>query len=143
MISFLKKYHKVLFGALLAYSLLSAVVLPSHVAAALPGEDPANPPKIANPIKYDNLGALLIAVAEEAAKVGFYIVVFFIIYSGFLFVKARGNEEELKSAKKTFLYTVIGAAILLGATILANVIEGTVKQLEGGRKNNTSETTTL
>ncbi len=144
MISFLKKHQRVFFATLLVCSLVFASTLPLYALAdEPPTPNPTDPPKLDNPIKYDDLGSLLIAVAEEAAKVGFYIVIFFIIYSGFLFVKARGNDKELESAKRTFLYTVIGAAILLGATVLANVIQGTVEQLKSDKKNTTSETITL
>src|SRR5690348_12361012 len=69
-----------------------------------PIDQPGAPTKIENPIGYDNLDALLFAVAEQVAKVGFYVIVIFIIWSGFLFVKAGGNEADLKKAKDTFLW---------------------------------------
>ena len=112
------------------------IALPVAVNATGPaggGGGGGNVPKIENPLKCagcNDLAGLLIAIVEEVAKVGFYLVVFFIIYSGFLFVAARGDTTKLGKAKATFLYTVIGAAILLGATILANVIQGTVNQLQ-------------
>ncbi len=62
-------------------------------------------------------------------KIGVPIVALFIIYSGFLFVWARGNPKALGEAKDTFLYTVLGAAILLGAWVLAQAIKGTVDAL--------------
>jgi hypothetical protein len=77
-----------------------------------------------------DLGALILKIVEGVAQIGYYVVVLFIIYSGFKFVKARGNDKELADAKQTFLFTVIGAAILLGATLLANVISGTVDELK-------------
>ncbi len=63
-------------------------------------------------------------------KIGVPIVALFIIYSGFLFVLARGKPAELTKAKDTFLYTVLGAAILLGAWVLAQAINGTVEALK-------------
>jgi hypothetical protein len=54
------------------------------------------------------------------------IIALAIIYSGFLFVAARGNAEELKKAKSTLVYTLIGAALLLGCLVIANAIKGTV-----------------
>jgi len=86
---------------------------------------------ICNPLGETNdLGALILKIVEGIAQVGYYVVVLFVIYSGFKFVAARGNDTKLKDAKQTFLYTVIGAAILLGATLLANVISGTVDELK-------------
>jgi beta-lactamase regulating signal transducer with metallopeptidase domain len=61
--------------------------------------------------------------------VGVPIVTLAIIYAGFLFVIARGNPEELTKAKKTLLYTLIGAALLLGSFIIAKAIQGTVVEL--------------
>lgn len=92
---------------------------------------------IGNPIKYNDLGQFIIAISEGIAQIGFYLVVIFIIFSGFLFVKARGNKADVEKAKETFFYTVIGAAILLGATVLANVISGTINQI----RSDGSETT--
>ncbi len=57
------------------------------------------------------------------------IVVFYIIYAGFLFVKSRGNQEELTIAKRALLHAVIGAAILLGALTIATAIQGTLCQI--------------
>lgn len=60
------------------------------------------------------------------------ILVLFTVYSGFLFVKARGNSDELKVAKQNFLYVVIGAAVVFGAWLIAKVIAGTVDQFALG-----------
>lgn len=54
------------------------------------------------------------------------IIVFFIIYAGFLYVTARGNSEAVSKAHRALLYAVIGGVIVLGATVLTSVIEGTV-----------------
>jgi hypothetical protein len=117
---------------IVVFAVALVMVAPGAVAFAKGGgtDDPGV--RLENPLKCadcDNLSGLLLAVAEEAGKIGFYIVVFFIIWSGFLFVSAQGNKTKLETAKKTFLYTIIGAAILLGAVVLANVIKGTVDQL--------------
>jgi len=72
---------------------------------------------------------LVIALLKIAISLGTWVAVFFIIYSGFLFIKARGNEKELETAKKTFLWTIIGTAILLGAYVIANAVSGTINQL--------------
>jgi hypothetical protein len=52
-----------------------------------------------------------------------------IIYCGFLFVKAIGKPEEIKKAKDALLYTVIGAAILLGAWTIAQLISDTIIEI--------------
>ena len=90
--------------------------------------------KIGNPFSKvgpdGNLGDLLYAILDNAViPLGGIIVVLMIIYSGFLFVTARGNEEQLKVAKRSFTYAAIGAAILLGAKAIAIAIQSTVNAL--------------
>jgi hypothetical protein len=52
-----------------------------------------------------------------------------IVYVGFLFVAAQGNEEKIRSARSALVWTVIGGLILLGAKAIALVIEQTVSTL--------------
>lgn len=61
----------------------------------------------------------------------FPIAVVFIVYSGFLFVSAQGNSEELAKAKRNFYWTVIGVGLLLGAWALAVLIKGTIDPILG------------
>lgn len=61
----------------------------------------------------------------------FPIAVVFIVYSGFLFVFAQGKPEELSKAKTNFFWTLVGVALLLGATALAALIKGTIDPILG------------
>jgi hypothetical protein len=84
---------------------------------------------IKNPITgADSLENLLKLFIDAIIRLGSVVVVFMIIYSGFLFVKASGNESELTKAKNTFLWTVIGAVILLGARAISELVKGTAAQ---------------
>ena len=60
-------------------------------------------------------------------------LVIMIVYSGFLFVTARktGSVSDLDKAKQTLKYTLIGAALILGAFVIANALQATVKDLLG------------
>jgi len=87
---------------------------------------------IVNPLGATNtntLPVLIQNVLKEVITIGIPIVALAIIYCGFLFVFARGNSEKLTSAKQSLLYTLIGAAILLGALAIAQMISGTVSAL--------------
>ena len=97
--------------------------------ADIPPGDASISIKFDNPIKANTIGEFVEKILEIVVTIGVPIVAIFIIYSGFLFVQARGNSEKLKEAKNTFLYTIIGAAILLGAWVLAQAIGGTIEQL--------------
>ncbi len=97
-------------------------------------DDPANKPigdvtPLQNPIRVNTIPEFVEAILGIVLTVGVPIVAFFIILSGFMFVVARGNAEKLESAKRTFLYTLIGAALLLGAWVIAQLIQGTVDAL--------------
>ena len=72
------------------------------------------------------LNAILKFVATELGPV---IVTLMLVYCGFLFVVAQGNDEKLRDARTALLWTVIGALILLGAAALQSVITATVNGL--------------
>lgn len=69
-------------------------------------------------------------VLQSVIYIGVPIVTLAIIYSGFLFVQAQGNEEQLTKAKKTLMYTLIGAALLLGSLVITDAIKGTVDEIK-------------
>ncbi|MCX6757578.1 MAG: pilin [Candidatus Nomurabacteria bacterium] len=120
-INFKKNFSKI---ALSIFSFL----LPIFTFAVDP---PANcePGKVCNPISTSTLDAFLRTILVGVIKIGIPVIVLAIVYSGFLFVSASGNSEKLKKAKDAFMYTIIGAAILLGAWALAQVISETVLAL--------------
>ena len=60
--------------------------------------------------------------ADLVTKIGLPIATVFLIYAGLLFVTARGNDEQLKKAKETFKWTIVGTAILVGASALATAV---------------------
>ena len=68
-------------------------------------------------------------ISNIVLPIGAVVSVFFLIYSGFLFVTAQGSEDKLKTAKTTLLYTIIGIAILLGALVISAAIKGTLCQI--------------
>jgi Na+-driven multidrug efflux pump len=77
----------------------------------------------------DTIPKVIEAVVKIVLIVGIPIIALSIIYTGFLFVEAQGNPEKITKAKKAFLYTVVGAALLLGAFVIANAIGATVKDI--------------
>ena len=88
--------------------------------------------KITNPLAskgYDTINDFIKAILQGAIKIGIPIIALAIIYSGFLFVSARGNSEKLSEAKNALLYTCLGAAILLGAWAIAQLISETILAL--------------
>ncbi len=125
MISFVKKILFPLFFTLLAFSGLFTL---AHAQAL---STYANPVQLLSgsgtPI--DNIPDFLLAVVDMVFLIGMPIIVIFLIYSGFLFVTAGDNEAQTTKAKHVFLWTMLGAAILMGAKVIAAAIESTVLSL--------------
>jgi hypothetical protein len=90
---------------------------------------PTNTTTIANPLHSQTITDLIKTILEGVVKIGMPIIVLAVIYCGFLFVYARGKPEAIKKAKDALLYTLIGAAILLGSWAIAQLIADTVKAL--------------
>lgn len=83
-----------------------------------------------NPIRYGSFMDFVQAILAVVLKIGIPVAAIFIIYSGFLFIKAQGNEAELTKAKSAFTYAIIGTAILLGSWLLAEGISATINSLK-------------
>lgn len=119
--NFIKRnWHKLV---LLSYAFFIPVV-------SLADSFPCGDGKLCNPLgETSSIPELIKKLLEGALKIGIPIIALAIIYSGFLFVFARGNSEKLGKAKETLMYTLIGAAILLGSLAIAEMIQSTVGAL--------------
>ena len=90
----------------------------SVLATGAPGQRVA----LQNPLNANTFGEFVDAIANIVIKIGGVLAVIFIIISGFLFVTARGNEEQLGKAKTSLTWTIVGTAVLLGASVIAKAI---------------------
>lgn len=127
---FMKKTHNV--HRFVYAAVLTLLISTPFFTHAVPTPPDPGPPGIDNPLSnISDIPTLITTIVDAVTTIGYYVVVIFIIYAGFLFVKARGDKGGLEEAKKTFLWTVVGAAVLLGASILSNVIKNTVTQVGG------------
>lgn len=68
-------------------------------------------------------------ILQIVIELGAIVVVFFIIFAGFKYVTAGGDEKKIKDAHSILLWTVVGAAIILGAQVLLTAITGTINEL--------------
>ncbi len=75
------------------------------------------------------LPGLLASILAFVVRIGAIVVVFMLVYVGFLFVTARGKEADITQARQALLWTVVGALILLGAQAIAIAIQATVQAL--------------
>lgn len=79
-----------------------------------------------NPITFTDIQDLLAAVLNVAIVISIPIVVFFLIYSGFLYVTARGNAEQVQQAGRSLLYGIIGGVIIVGSVAILAIMENLV-----------------
>ena len=122
------------FLGLAIFYVLYSVVFPLQSSVANFHEDVGTGPSdgLQNPLKFGNIPDFLEALLEIIIRIGFPFVVLAVIYTGFLFVSARGNEQKLTDAKNAFLWTVVGALIVLAAAAISQLISGTVDEITRG-----------
>lgn len=85
--------------------------------------------ELVNPLGVSSIAEFIALALRVMVMVALPIISLFIVYSGFLFVSAQGNEEKLNKAKMNLLYVIIGSILILGAWVIATMIGGTVTQL--------------
>jgi len=126
---FIHRIKKIRLSQIIFWVIINAVLLPFRVFADPPysGEGKGISSILTNPLNSSSFAELIESIAKLAAKIGIPIAALFIIYSGLLFVTARGNEKQLETAKASFTWAIIGTAILLGAWVIASAIEATIR----------------
>lgn len=94
----------------------------------------SGPTGLRNPVgdKAGSLPQLLDLALKAVVDIGAIFGVLAIVYCGFLFLQAQGNESKLEEAKTAFYWTVIGLAILLGASVLEAILTNTINGLKAG-----------
>lgn len=85
--------------------------------------------ELMNPLKSKTLVGFLLDLIDILILFAIPLIVLMIIYAGFLYVMARGNEEQVTKATRALTYAIIGGLLILGAKLLLEIIEGTVDQL--------------
>jgi hypothetical protein len=113
------KYLKALYVSLLLFA------LPVFAQTDASLQNPLNP-------SFSDIPKFIAGALKVMVTVALPIISLFIVYSGFLFLTAQGSDEKLSKAKTNFLYVIIGAILILGAWVIANLIGGTVTQLTSG-----------
>lgn len=75
------------------------------------------------------INTLIPALINALIQIGLVVIVLAFMWAGFKYVTAFGDETKIKDAHKIFKYTVIGAAVLLGARALSEILRGTVEAI--------------
>lgn len=124
----MQRAKNILVGSIILFLFLAPVMLFAQGATSTTC-DPMTSGKICNPITQTTINGFIKTILEGILKIGIPIIALAIIYSGFLFVTAQGNTEKLTKAKNALLFSIVGAALVLGAWALAQLISETVLSL--------------
>jgi hypothetical protein len=84
---------------------------------------------LVNPLKADSVEELFSIVLEAAKTILGMLLVLALLYCGWLFIDAQGNEEKLKKARNAFMWTIVGGIVILGISGIFQVIQGTLNEL--------------
>ena len=76
-----------------------------------------------------NFGELVLFAINSIIKIATPILFVSLVFLGFKYIKALGNEKELDEVKKWTKWFFVGAIIILGANPIFYFISDTVKQL--------------
>ncbi len=82
-----------------------------------------------NPLSVSTIGGAISLFMSVIIRIALPLIILFFIWSGLMFIFARGNPEKIKVAKNMFFYTVIGTLLILGAWVITNAIIGTVSSI--------------
>lgn len=85
---------------------------------------------VQNPLAAQSITDLFRAIIEVIMVFAVPVIVFFIIYAGFIYVTARGDTGKIQKAHMALLYAVIGGVIIIGANVLIDVVAGTVDSIK-------------
>lgn len=72
------------------------------------------------------LEEFILLLLEIIQLVLFPVLVVCIIYAGFLMITAGGDEAQITKSKTWIMWTIVGAAIIISAKVIALFISGTI-----------------
>ena len=78
--------------------------------------------KFENPIKAQDVKAVLTNIMGYLGKVAAYIALIFMIIGGVMYMVSGGNKETMEKGKKTLIYATAGFAIVIAAPVFLREI---------------------
>lgn len=105
------------------YSLAILLLLPTITLA----EPVVSSVTLTNYLKVGSISELLSAILNILIIIATPIIIFFIIYAGYLYVTARGNSEQIKTANSALTYAIIGGVLIIGAVAIGEIIKNLVE----------------
>ena len=84
--------------------------------------------KITNPLNVTTVQDVIAAISNFAWQIALAIAPVMFVIAGFLYITSAGDPKKVDTAKKFFIYTIVGLVIVLLATSFYYVL----KSLLGG-----------
>lgn len=81
-------------------------------------------PKLKNLTKWDDLNSFLSSIPNILFMVLGVVFIFAIVYGGYMYLTAQGDENRTTLAKHVFIFAIIGLIIVIGAYALVNFLIG-------------------
>ncbi len=128
--------------------ILLSILLANNVYASTPPDvtanpggsatanTPANPPAnsnsgqkltpLQNPLKVDSVKDVIFLAVDIAIYLGTAFAVLALIFVGFQFIAAQGNQNKLIDAKRWFFSVIIGFAVLISAKVIVEIVKNTL-----------------
>lgn len=78
---------------------------------------------INNPSSFNTLGDLVAALLPAVYGLGGLVLFLYLIFGGFKYLTAGGDDKEIQSAKKTLTNAVIGMLILFSSFWIMRMFE--------------------
>lgn len=119
-------YKKFFYQIVITTSLVAGLLI-NKVEAASDGNISVI---LINPIKVSSIAELLQAILGVVIVLATPVIVFFIIYAGFLYVTAQGNAEQVKQATRALTYAIIGGVIIIGSVAIAAIVKNLVSAFQ-------------
>ncbi len=99
-----------------------------------PGGSTPGRVELPNFIGAKTISELILKIAKFLMALAIPFAITMLIWSGFMFATAQGNEEKIGRAKKNFTWTIIGISVILASEAVISYIQ----DLLGGQGTRTS-----
>jgi hypothetical protein len=80
-----------------------------------------------NPLKFDSLTGLLVAIGNQLYLIAIPLVTIMILWGAFLMLTAAGNPDRFNQGKRAIVYAIIGFIVVL----IANGLPALIRDLTG------------
>lgn len=101
---------------------LAQFSVPGGSAGSQPLEAPSGVPQALRGGLEQSGTAFFQTIVNNLIILGSFLALIMVIISGIQYIMSRGEPEKLASAKKRFLFAIVGLVVMLGAFFIVRVI---------------------